>query len=67
MKKCNHLNIIPQEIGSPLYKCTINNDKNSSLYGLIKERLNSDSVLLNGECPFAYRNIDLSECPCFKQ
>ena len=67
MKDCKHLTRKPQEIGSPLYKCDVNNDKHIFCYGKIKEKLSNNNVFPNGECPFAYLNIDLSKCPCYYQ
>ena len=67
LKDCKHLTQIPQEIGSPLYKCDVNDGNHSSSYGRIKETLNDNNVIPNGECPFAYRNIELSNCPCYYQ
>ena len=64
--KCKYL-INPQEIGSPLYKCAVNNDKHIECYGRIKEKLSNNNVFPNGECPFAYRNNSLSDCPFFEQ
>lgn len=67
VKDCKHLTQMPQEIGNPLYKCDVNDGNHSSFYGRIKEMLNDNSVIPNGECPFAYRNIKLSNCPCYYQ
>lgn len=64
---CKHLTIIPQEVGGTLFKCAVNNDKYIECYGRIKEKLNNDNVFPNGECPFAYRNVSLPDCPCYEQ
>lgn len=66
MKGCRYLTVIPQKIGSPLYKCRVNNSDIIACFMAIKEKLNNNNVIPNGECPFAYRKIDLSECPCFE-
>lgn len=66
MKVCNNLTVIQQEVGSPLCKCNLNNSDNIACFEAIKEKLNNDNVIPNGDCPFAYRRIDLSECPCFE-
>lgn len=66
MKKCEHLRIIPQDTGIPLYKCTVNNAKHPC-FGRIREKLKDITVTPNNECPFAYAGIDWSECPCFKE
>ncbi len=65
MKGCKYLTMILQEIGSPLCKCRVNNSYNMACFLAIQEKLNNDNVIPNGECPFAYREVDLSECPCF--
>ena len=65
MKGCKYLTVILLEIGSPLCKCRVNNRDNMACFQAIKEKLNNDNVIPNGECPFAYRKVDLSECPCF--
>ena len=67
MKDCKHLTQIPQEIGGPLYRCAVNNGKHISSYGKIREKLCDNNVMPNGDCPFAYRNIELSKCPCYNQ
>lgn len=66
MKECSHFTKIQQEVGSPLYKCDINNDENLNSFGKIKESLKNKTVLPNGYCPFKYNNLDLSNCPCFE-
>lgn len=65
--KCKYLTIIPLETGTPLYKCAVNNAKHNSCFGLIKEKIRDKTVLPNGECPFAYLNIALTDCPCFEE
>lgn len=67
MTKCKYLTIVPQEVGIPLYKCAINNIDNPECFGNIREKLLNDNVMPNGECPFYYRSLDISECPCFEQ
>lgn len=67
MKECSHFSKIQQEVGSPLYKCNINNAENLSSFGKIKESLKDKMVIPNGDCPFKYNNLDLSDCPCFEK
>lgn len=66
MTKCKYLTIVSQETGLPLYKCAINKGAYPKHYGKIREKLNNN-VVPNGECPFYYRSLDISECPCFEQ
>lgn len=65
MKDCKYLTVIQQEAGSPLCKCDINNMDIGGRYGDIKGGLKNKNVIPNGECPYAYNGLDLSECPCF--
>ena len=65
MLKCRHqTKIIPQE-GFPIYKCSLNTGDNPECFLKIKTQLKNENVP-NGECPFAYRDIRLSECPYFE-
>lgn len=66
--KCKHIIEKKQDNGFPLYKC-------SYMYGIkttehflnIRKKLKNDNIAPDGECPFAKRNILLTECPYFEK
>lgn len=66
MLSCRHqTKIIPEE-GFPIHKCSLNTGDSPECFLKIKAQLKNDNVVPNGECPFAYRDILLSECPYFE-
>lgn len=65
MLKCRHQTKIILEDGFAIYKCSLNTGANPECFLKIKAQLKNKNVP-NGECPFAYRDILLSECPYFE-
>ena len=65
--KCKHLIIEPQPIGSPSYKCDVNEVE--KCFPAIKEeyeKLFRKTATPNRECLFINNSEDLSDCPCFE-
>ncbi len=67
IEKCKYLISVPQKEGCPLCKCIAYNNKQLKCYRMIKEKLNDIYVIPNGDCPYAYRGLPYSECPCFEK
>ena len=65
MFRCRYqTKIIPEGV-FPIYKCSLNTGDNPECFLKITAQLKNDNIP-NGECPFAYRDIPLSECPYFE-
>ena len=74
MGECRFLNEIKEKeavltecIERTLYKCSKNDSIDSDCYKKIKEHLRNENVIPNGDCPFVYRGLPLSECPCYER
>ena len=65
--RCKHLRVELQPIGSPLYKCDVNDAEKCFLAIQEKyEKLFRKTAIPNRECLFINNTEDLSDCPCFE-